>query len=187
MLLLMMLARCVLHPRAAQVEAADMAFILDIGGEGRHHMAWNLNPRPHKTLGPQRGRPIPRLILGRAEAIPLPDASVDHIYLERAPLTRAGLCEIARVIRPGGRVVLRHVAWPGRDRHLLAKQLLCGLFHERHRQLWGRTVQESTIHVKPTLPCGAPTGRANPFCVGCTTPLPEATCSWRNQRHLPSS
>ena len=34
-------------------------FILDIGGEGRHPDAWNLNPRKTKTLGPDRGLPIP--------------------------------------------------------------------------------------------------------------------------------
>jgi hypothetical protein len=55
---------------------------LDIGGEGRHAEAWNLNPSPVKTLGPEKGLPIPRRIAGRANAIPLPDHSVDRIIVE---------------------------------------------------------------------------------------------------------
>lgn len=35
---------------------------------------------------PSRGKPIPRLILGRAEAIPLPALSVKVILVERTPL-----------------------------------------------------------------------------------------------------
>jgi hypothetical protein len=123
-------------------------FVLDIGGEGRHARAWNLNPRPCKTLGARRGEPIPRRIPGRAEAIPLADASVDRIYLERTPLTPGGVREMARVIRPGGQVILRHVTWPGRDRHALAKKLLRGSVRERQRSLWGTIVQESIIRVK---------------------------------------
>lgn len=54
---------------------------LDIGGEGRYPEAWNVNPRATKTLGSDAGHPIPNLIKGRAEAIPLPDSSVELILL----------------------------------------------------------------------------------------------------------
>jgi hypothetical protein len=64
----------------------ETPFILDIGGEGRHPTAWNLNPRATKTLGPDRGEPIPRLIRGRGESIPLPDRSVDVVIVEQTPL-----------------------------------------------------------------------------------------------------
>src|SRR5688500_1469436 len=99
-----------------------MTMVLDIGGEGRHPRAWNLNPSRVKTLGRHRGAPIPRLILGRADAIPLADGSVDRVYVERTPLRDAALREIARIIRPGGVVTLRHVVIPGRDRHGRARQ-----------------------------------------------------------------
>ena len=91
---------------------AATRFTLDVGGEGRHQMAWNLNPSPVKTKGVDRGRPIPRLILGRAEAIPLPDKSVDRLIVERTPLRRRALEEIGRVIMPRGCVILRHAAAP---------------------------------------------------------------------------
>src|SRR5690606_8692491 len=95
--------------------------VIDIGGEGRHPEAWNVNPSSVKTLGPGRGEPIPRHILGRSESLPLEDASVDLIIVEKTPLRRGALEEIARVISPGGRVILRHVPLPGMDCHELAK------------------------------------------------------------------
>ena len=56
--------------------------ILDIGGEGRHPEAWNLNPRSRKTVGKQRGELIPLLIQGRGESIPLADRTVDVLIVE---------------------------------------------------------------------------------------------------------
>jgi len=120
-----------------------MTFILDIGGEGRHAGAWNLNPSPHKTLGPERGAPIPRLILGRADAIPLPAASVDRIIVERTPLTAAALREVSRVIRPGGTVVLRHARVPGHDPHATAKRVFQAPWRHRRTNLAGAWVEET--------------------------------------------
>lgn len=51
------------------------SLLLDIGGEGSHSEAWNLNPSCVRTLGPRRGLPIPKLILGRAKTIPFPNQS----------------------------------------------------------------------------------------------------------------
>ncbi len=65
-----------------------MPITLDIGGEGRHKAAINLNRNRRKTLGAGRGEPIPQLVVGRADAIPLADKSVDYIIVERTPLSR---------------------------------------------------------------------------------------------------
>lgn len=119
--------------------------MLDVGGEGRHQMAWNLNPSPVKTLGPSRGKPIPRLILGRAEAIPLPDKSVDRLIVERTPLRRRALEEVGRVIRPTGCVILRHAVPPDIDPHRLAIRVLAGRTQQRTVHVSGQRVQETVF------------------------------------------
>jgi hypothetical protein len=129
----------------------DMPLLLDIGGEGRYAKAWNLNPSRVKTLGPEKGAPIERHIVARAEAIPLPNRSVRWILVERTPLREAALQEIARVIMPGGAIVLRHVAAPHLDRHRTAKAILPGRVMERTVQLRGQTVQETRFHVGSSL------------------------------------
>jgi ubiquinone/menaquinone biosynthesis C-methylase UbiE len=125
-----------------------MPITLDIGGEGRHAGAFNLNRCRHKTLGPERGMPIPRLIVGRADAIPLADGSVGQVIVERTPLSRAALTEIARVVAPGGVVVLTHVPLPNADRHRLARSVLGGHAQRRHVRLAGQWVLETKIMVE---------------------------------------
>ncbi len=98
--------------------------LLDVGGEGRHENAWNLNPRSLKTLGLDKGDAIPRHIPGRAECIPLPDGSVQQIIMERAPLRRAAVLELVRVLTPGGTIILRHHAGNGRNPHVIAQELI---------------------------------------------------------------
>ncbi len=98
--------------------------LLDVGGEGRYENAWNLNPRSLKTLGPDKGVAIPRHILGRAECILLPDRSVRQIIMERAPLRRAAVFEMVRVIVPGGTIILRHHAGSGHNPHVIAHQMI---------------------------------------------------------------
>ena len=124
-----------------------MAFILDIGGEGAHPHAWNLNPSRVRTLNPRRGTPIPRHISGRADAIPLPDHSVDQIIVERTPLRKAALHEIARVLQRPGSIVLRHAMSTNLDPHRLARTILPGLV--RQRSIWvGRQMMlESHFHL----------------------------------------
>jgi hypothetical protein len=117
---------------------------IDIGGEGRHPHAWNVNPSPCRTLGPQRGQPIPRRIAARADCLPLPSRSVRHVIVERTPLTAAALAEIARVIAPGGTVTLRHVPLVHRDRHALARQRLAAArVQQRWCQIGGQIVLET--------------------------------------------
>ena len=125
-----------------------MTLTLDIGGEGRHLDAWNLNPSATKTLGPDRGRPIRRHILGRAEAIPYPDQSVDRIIVERTPLRKAALTEIVRVIALGGSVMLRHAVPFDIDPHALAKEILPGRVTQRLVQMSGQTLQQIHIQIE---------------------------------------
>lgn len=125
----------------------ELPQLLDIGGEGRYAKAWNLNPSRVKTLGPHKGTPIERHIYGRAEAIPLPDRSVRWILVERTPLREGALREIARVIMPGGAIVLRHVAAPHLDRHRAAKAILPGCVKQRMFRIGSQTVQETRFHV----------------------------------------
>jgi len=117
--------------------------MLDIGGEGRHADAWNLNLSRVKTLGPERGAAIPRLILGRADAIPLPDGSVDRVIAERTPLRREALCEIRRIIAADGTVVLRHARPPNLDPHRLAYDILPGRVEQRTILRGSRRLQET--------------------------------------------
>lgn len=119
-----------------------MTFILDIGGEGRHRAAWNLNPCRTKTLAPGRGQPIPRHIAGRADAIPLPDDSVDEVIVERTPLTVTALQEIDRVVAPGGRITLRHAMVPGIDPHATAKAMLAGQYRQSIIPMAGKRLQQ---------------------------------------------
>ena len=127
-----------------------MAFVLDIGGEGRHHEAWNLNPSLVKTVGPRRGEAIPRLILGRADAVPFADRSIDRVISERTPLTGEALGEIGRIIRPGGTILLRHAFCPRCDRHALARRILPGEVLQRIQSMWGAWIEESEFLVEPT-------------------------------------
>ena len=120
-----------------------MRRFLDIGGEGRYRNAWCLNPRSVKTLGPERGQPIPRLILGRADHIPCADGSLDCILVERTPLTARALREIARTIAPAGRIILRHIPLPWQDRHATAKAILPGQVRERLICRHGRVLLET--------------------------------------------
>jgi ubiquinone/menaquinone biosynthesis C-methylase UbiE len=123
----------------------DSPTILDIGGEGRHPEAWNLNPRRHKTFGPERGQLIPRWIEGRGERIPLPDRSVDVLIVERTPLLPATLVEIARVASPTARIILRHVPAHHLDPHRLAVEVLSGKIERGTITIGSHRLQETVI------------------------------------------
>lgn len=133
------------------IEPADLRSngvprILDIGGEGRHAQAWNLNPSPVRTLGSQRGSAIPRLILGRAEQIPLPDKSVNLIISERTPLRAEAYLEIKRVLSSDGFIVLRHAVPPGFDPHREAYRHLPRRLHQRTIALARCSLQETLFY-----------------------------------------
>ena len=120
-------------------------FVLDIGGEGRHPGAWNLNPRTHRTIGAGSGRPIPRLIRGRGESIPLPDHSVDVLIVERTPLRSATLREMLRVVKPSATAILRHAITPVGDPHQRALQVFKGTARQRVITIGRLRVRETVI------------------------------------------
>jgi len=123
------------------------SMILDIGGEGRHPEAWNLNLRSRKSLGKQRGELIPRLIQGRSESIPLPDGCVQVLIVERTPLRLATLLEMSRVASPSARIILRHANAHQRDPHKLAVQTLQGGTEQRVVMIDRQLVQETIIRL----------------------------------------
>lgn len=122
--------------------------IVDVGGEGRHELAWNINPSRFQTIGRNKGRPIPRWLGGRADSIPLPRGVVDWLIVERTPLSKAALREFARVIVPTGRITLRHAPLPWKDRHALAKAMLPGHVSQRLILIDDRVVQETEFHLE---------------------------------------
>jgi ubiquinone/menaquinone biosynthesis C-methylase UbiE len=128
-------------------EREAVTITLDIGGEGRHPGAVNLNLSRKKTLGLARGQCIPNLIVGRADRMPFADRSIAHIIVERTPLTQEALAEIARVIAPGGMIELAHVPWEHADRHGRALEMLPGESQQRRRRIAGQMVQETRFLV----------------------------------------
>jgi hypothetical protein len=128
-------------------------FIVDVGGEGRHELAWNINPSRFQTIGRHKGRAIPRWPGGRADKIPLPCASVDWLIVERTPLSKAALREFARVIVPTGRITLRHTPFPWKDRHALAKAMLPGHVCQRLMRIGDREVQETEFRLGLDADC----------------------------------
>jgi len=78
---------------------------VDVGGEGAHTGAINVNPSPIGSAdGLVPGRAIPNHVAGSSTSIPLPDASVARLVLERSTIEPGTGAEIARVMRPGGEV-----------------------------------------------------------------------------------
>ncbi len=124
-----------------------MTIRLDIGGEGRYEDAWNLNPSAVRTVGPHCGELIPQRIPGRAEAIPLPNQSVARVIMERTPLRKASLYEIARIVDRHGTIVLRHATPPNFDPHLLARVLLPGHVTQRRVRIDRQVLQETCFQL----------------------------------------
>jgi len=123
----------------------EARLIVDIGGEGRHPHAWNVNPSKFRTIGSLGGQPIPRLIQARAFRLPFADDSVDLAIVERTPLSRAALEELDRVLSATGRLVLRHVPLPRGDRHALAQELIRGTIERRTTTIGRQQVIETVI------------------------------------------
>lgn len=120
--------------------------LLDIGGEGRYATALNLNPRAEKTLGPEKGQPIPNRLNGRAEDIPLPDNSVQTVVVERTPVRDEALDEITRVVADGGTMVFRHVVADGINPHQRIRERIEGIVEMEDIELDGQQVQQLVIH-----------------------------------------
>lgn len=120
-------------------------FTLDIGGEGRHPEAWNLNISRLQTLGPEKGLPIRRWIFGRSTCLPFADGTVDRIIMEKTPLTRVAIGEMVRVLKPGGEIVLRHFHGGGEHPHGWARKMIRGQVSIGRARLRNQWVEETVI------------------------------------------
>ena len=108
---------------AAELPAARPLTILDLGsGTGRFSPAlaetfagpvWGVEPSEKMRAQAEAGaaHPAVRYLAGTAGAIPLPEASVDAVLMflsfHHCPDKPAAAREVARVLRPGGRVLMR--------------------------------------------------------------------------------
>lgn len=108
---------------ATHLPARRPLSVVDLGsGTGRFTPAlgeafggpvWGVEPAAAMRQAAQAGAAHPRVtyLAGEAEAIPLPDASVDFVLMflsfHHVPDQAAGAREIARVMKPGGRAILR--------------------------------------------------------------------------------
>lgn len=105
-----------------------------------------LRRKPFAAGGP--GLPPVTCRVCEGHALPLPDGAVDHafanMYLHHADAPGAALREMARIVRPGGRVVLtdldlhdnafllqeHHDRWPGFRREDVARWLAAAGLHD---------------------------------------------------------
>lgn|GEM_PF-1952454 len=122
-------------------------FVLDVGGEGRHPAAWNLNRRQERSGAGRSAGPIPRLILARTDAMPLADGTVDLAIVERTPLRAEALRELNRVVKPDGAILLRHAITPAGDPHRVARRYLGGTVARRVFVHRGHRIQETIIRL----------------------------------------
>lgn len=125
--------------------AGNTVAFLDVGGEGRYATAMNLNPSAEKTLGPDKGQPIPNRIDGRAEDIPLPDSSVKAIIVERTPLRNEAIDELARVATDDATLVFRHPVDGHSDPHARVVKQIKGEVEIDQLEFDGQMVQQLTI------------------------------------------
>ncbi|WP_286765240.1 MULTISPECIES: hypothetical protein [Rhodopirellula] len=125
----------------------DMIALLDVGGEGRYATAMNLNPSAEKTLGPDKGRPIPNRIDERAEDIPLPDSSVKAIVVERTPLRNEAIDELARVATNDATLVFRHPVDEHSDPHARVIEQINGEVEIDQLEFDDQMVQQLTIRL----------------------------------------
>lgn len=113
------------RPMMARVDAAAPRRVLDVGcGEGRFCRMMAAPGREITGLDPTlrlleeaRGQdpdaPPARYIEGRAEALPFADSAFDlvvsYLSLIDIPDARAGLAEMARVVAPGGHLLIANL------------------------------------------------------------------------------
>jgi|SRR6056297_1272719 len=124
-------------------------YLLDIGGEGRHTEAINVNPSPTKTLGPNKVEPIPNHLFGRADSIPLPGDSVAAIIMGRTPPKRTAIKEILRVVHSSGTITLRHHVSIHHDPHRIARQRIPGLTTSGRASLGNQKLIETALLLSP--------------------------------------
>jgi SAM-dependent methyltransferase len=120
-----------------------------------------------------------RVLAGRAEEIPLPDASVDAVFVSTAwhwfDPERA-VPEIARVLRDGGRL---GVLWTSRDREEDWVAELDVIRAPQEPRTPGEVRERLARHHSVTLPDGAQFGPAQTASFGATREITiEDTLDW---------
>jgi ubiquinone/menaquinone biosynthesis C-methylase UbiE len=99
---------------AVDLAAGTGLFTRALAGRAARVVAVEPDPRMREVLA--RRAPGLDLRAGRGEAMPLPDASADAVFVSTAwhwPDLPLAVPEIARVLRPGGRL---GIIWTSRDR-----------------------------------------------------------------------
>lgn len=124
--------------RPGRAERSRPRLVIDVGGEGRLPHAVNLNPgRVTSTTGTP-GRPIPHHVQGVGEKMPFASHVADELRVENAPLRPGAAAELSRVIKPGGRIVLRHPADYAADHHGQVLRRIGG--SHQQRRVGGMTI-----------------------------------------------
>jgi len=104
-------------PPGARVLDLGCAFGYGTRGIARHYDTDGLDASPAYIRRARRAVPAARFTLGVAERLPYPDARFDAVVmldvLEHVADERAAVAEIARVLRPGGLVIVSvpHTGW----------------------------------------------------------------------------
>jgi ubiquinone/menaquinone biosynthesis C-methylase UbiE len=114
---------------AEAIEAARGGQVLEVGAGTGLHARWLLEHTPVSYTGLDLSEPMltiarervaahagrARLVVGDAARLPFPDASFDAAFctatLHHLPDARAGIAELVRVVRPGGRVAAVEPNW----------------------------------------------------------------------------
>jgi hypothetical protein len=94
--------------QAVQSARKRGALILDVGGEGAHKGAVNVNPGTLTSTTGKPGRLIPNRVEGVTEKIPFPSGSAAVVIVENAPIRPGAAAELARVVGKGGTIKLTH-------------------------------------------------------------------------------
>lgn len=88
------------------LQAGENSTLIDVGGEGRYANAINLNKGSLTTTTGVPGQPIPNLVNGLGQAMPFQSGVAGTIIAENTYLGGNVPAEMARVIQPGGSVIL---------------------------------------------------------------------------------
>ena len=109
---------------------------LNLWGEGWYGGAINLNAIPTTSTTGLPDRPIPNLIIiseplqgQNVTRLPIKNQVADIMTSESSPTTTALADEMARIIKPGGKVRLGHPHWPAEGfdayelHHLVASRI----------------------------------------------------------------
>ncbi|HET9869971.1 MAG TPA: class I SAM-dependent methyltransferase [bacterium] len=147
--------RCFECARFAREKLASP--VLDVGcGDGfftrtvfRRRLDWGVDPNDREVHRARRGGNYKRVLRAGVAALPLEDASVrtviSNCVLEHVPELDRGLSEIARVLKPGGRLLLT-VPSEYYNRDSFYQRLFQGLGFNQAAQWYNRSLNRVFKH-----------------------------------------